>query len=230
MHLPALFSYLQGLRENNNKAWFVMNKPAYDILRPEFIALVGEVVAGLVRHDPTIAGVDPKKALFRIHRDIRFSNDKTPYKTRFSASIAGPAAKHSGPMYYLSIDADGILHVGAGCWSPAPDVLARLRRYVVDDPERLAKALNRRKLRATFGGLSAEDKLARLPKGYDPKAPGVERWGDHVRHKSFVVSTDRDLLAPSEAATVDALGPAIAATMAAATPLNDWIREALSRP
>lgn len=228
MHLPALYSYLQGLRENNNKAWFVMNKPAYDILRPEFVALVGEVVAGLARKDPTIAGVDPKKALFRIHRDIRFSNDKTPYKTRFSASIAAPAAKHSGPMYYLSIDADGVLHLGAGVWMPAPDVLARLRRSVVDAPERLAKVLANRKLKSTYGGLSDEDKLARLPKGYDPKAPGVERYADFVRNKSFVVTTDRDLTSPAEAATVAALGSTIAATLAAATPLNAWIREALS--
>ena len=72
MHLPALMSYLKGLRENNNKAWFVMNKPAYDILRPEFVTLVGEVVAGLGRHDARIADVNAQKALFRIYRDVRF--------------------------------------------------------------------------------------------------------------------------------------------------------------
>jgi uncharacterized protein (TIGR02453 family) len=227
MHLPALTSYLQGLRENNNKAWFVMNKPAYDILRPEFIALVGEVIGGLGKRDPKIALVDPKKALFRIYRDIRFSNDKTPYKTYFSASIAEPEVKHSGPMYYLSINADGLLHLGAGCWSPDRDVLARLRRQVVADHAALGRALKKKELVATFGSLSDEDKLARLPKGFDPETPGIERYGEWLRLKSFVVTTDIDLTKKANAKARDALATTIVTTLSAAVPLNDWLRKAL---
>ena len=225
MHLPALTAYLQGLRENNNKAWFVMNKPAYDILRAEFMTLVGQVVLGLAKHDPLIADVNAKKALFRIYRDIRFSNDKTPYKTYFSASLAGPGDKHSGPMYYFHIDANGTLHIGAGCWMPERDVLARLRRHVVDDFDGLTKLLRAKRLKAAFGGLSQEDKLARLPKGYDPATPGIERFGDFVRLKSFVVSGDIDLA--SNPTVVDALADTIVSRFAAAVPLNAWIRGAM---
>ena len=225
MHLPALFSYLQGLRENNNKAWFVMNKPAYDILRPEFIVLVGEVIAGLAKVDPRIAEVDARKALFRIHRDIRFSNDKTPYKTGFSASIAEPGAKHSGPMYYLRIGADGDLHVGAGCWLPERDLLARIRGAVVDDHAKLARLLKDKRFVATFGALSEEDKLARLPKGYDPKTPGIEKYAELLRLKSFVASADHDLVTDADAA--GALAETIVETFAAAVPLNDWLRNAM---
>jgi uncharacterized protein (TIGR02453 family) len=228
MHLPALTSYLQGLRENNNKAWFVMNKPAYDILRPEFLALVGEVIAGLGRRDPKIALVDPKKALFRIYRDIRFSNDKTPYKTYFSASIAEAAVKHTGPMYYLSIDADGRLHLGAGCWMPDRDVLARLRRHVVADHAALARVLKKKELVATFGSLNNEDQLARLPKGYAPDMPGIEHFGEWLRLKSFVVGTDIDLTKKSNAKARDALASTIVTTFSAAVPLNDWLRRGLT--
>ncbi len=223
MHLPALTSYLKGLRENNNKAWFVMNKPAYDILRPEFVTLVAQVIARLAKHDPLIAGVDAKKSLFRIYRDIRFSNDKTPYKTYFSASIAEPGVKNSGPMYYLSIDADENLHLGAGCWLPPADVLAKLRRRVVDDHASLRRIVKNRRFVATFGALGDEGRLARLPKGYDPKTPGIDAYADLLRLKSFVVAANIDL---SRNPPQDLAGT-IASTFAAATPLDDWLRAAI---
>ena len=69
MNTRELVNYLQGLAENNNRAWFVMNKPSYDILRPEFIALVADVIAGTAKFDPKVRGQDAKKALFRINRD-----------------------------------------------------------------------------------------------------------------------------------------------------------------
>jgi uncharacterized protein (TIGR02453 family) len=226
MHLPALLSYLRGLRENNNKAWFVMNKPAYDILRPEFVALVADVIARLAKADPHVADVNPKKALFRIHRDIRFSNDKTPYKTRFSASIADGPVKHWGPMYYLSIDADGMLHAGAGCWMPPRDVLASLRAHVLDDEAGLRRVMRGRRFKAAFGSLSQEDRLARLPKGFDADDPEVERVGDLLRLKSFVASSDLDLVATGHAQDSIELSALIADRLAAATPLNDWLRRA----
>ena len=226
MHLSALIAYLQGLRENNNKAWFVMNKPAYDILRAEFIALVAEVIAALSKSDPRIAGVDPKKALFRIYRDIRFSHDKTPYKTHFSASIADGSGKHSGPMYYLQIDADGRLHLGAGCYLPPRDVLARLRAHVVADHRGLARVLKNKRFVATFGALDQDDKLARLPKGFDADMPDIERIGELLRLKSFVVTNDLDLKAPANAKAARDLPQTIATTLAAAVPLNNWLRAA----
>ena len=227
MHLPALTAYLGGLRENNNKAWFVMNKPAYDILRAEFQALVTQVVAGLAKHDPVIADVDPRKALFRIYRDIRFSNDKTPYKTYFSASIADAGAKHSGPMYYLSIDATARLHMGAGCWMPEREVLAKLRRHVVDDHAGLARIAKARRFKQAFGALSQEDRLARLPKGFDPDMPGIEHFGESLKLKSFVASTDVQLDDPANVKAAADLAGTIVATLGAAAPLNDWLRDAI---
>ena len=226
MHLPALVSYLQGLRENNAKGWFVMNKPAYDILRTEFMDLVASVIKGLAKHDPLIADVNPKKALFRIYRDIRFSNDKTPYKSYFSASLAEDGVKNFGPMYYLSIDADGRLHLGAGCYLPPKETLAQLRRHVVADHAGLGRIVKAQRFRKTFGGLSETDKLARLPKGFDAEMPDIDRFGDWLRLKSYVVSTDVQLLDRANAAAADDLAGTIVDTFAAAVPLNTWLRAA----
>lgn len=223
MHLPALVSYLQGLRENNNKAWFVMSKPAYDILREEFVALVGQVVAGLEKHDPLIGGGDPKKALFRIYRDIRFSNDKTPYKSYFSAALSEAGAKKTGPMYYFQIDADGRLHLAAGCYLPPAELLARIRRHVVADHAGLRRLTKTRRFVDAFGDLRRDDQLARLPKGYDPAMPDIARFADLLRLKSFVVSIDTDL-SGSRPGAAAVLSSTIVETFAAAVPLNRWLR------
>lgn len=230
MHLAALVAYLQGLRENNNKAWFVMNKPAYDILRAEFTALVAEVIGALSKNDPRVAHVDPRKALFRIYRDVRFAHDKTPYKTHFSAAIADGGVKHWGPMYYLQIDADGRLHLGAGCYRPPRDVLARLREQVVADHRGLGRVLKAKRFVSTFGALDEDDKLARLPKGFDADMPDIDRVGELLRLKSYVVTADLDLTAPENAKAARDLTQTIATTLAAAVPLNDWLRAAPALP
>jgi hypothetical protein len=93
MHARELVRFLEELAGNNNRAWFVMNKPRYDILRAEFLELVIALVAGIARFDPAVAYCNPKKALFRINRDLRFSADKRPYKTQFSASITASGLK-----------------------------------------------------------------------------------------------------------------------------------------
>jgi uncharacterized protein (TIGR02453 family) len=88
MHLRDLTQFLSRAKlDNNTRPWFIMNKPRYDILREEFLAVVTELIAELGKFDRQVAACNPKKAMFRINRDIRFSNDKSPYKTRFSAGI-----------------------------------------------------------------------------------------------------------------------------------------------
>jgi uncharacterized protein (TIGR02453 family) len=122
MHLRDLTQFLSELSENNNRPWFIMNKPRYDILRAEFLDVVTELIKELGTFDKQVAGCDPKKAMFRIHRDVRFAKDKRPYKTHFSAGIAPlnkrrPSAA-GGPTYYFHIEADGKLLFGAGEYLP----------------------------------------------------------------------------------------------------------------
>jgi hypothetical protein len=108
MDFPRLSTYLAGLAANNEKAWFEANRAGYQALRDDFHAFVGEVIAGVAAWDESVRWVDPKDCIFRIYRDVRFSNDKTPYKTTFSAVIS-ERGRHEGhgPSYYFQVDQHG---------------------------------------------------------------------------------------------------------------------------
>jgi uncharacterized protein (TIGR02453 family) len=190
MHLRDLTQFLTELGENNNRPWFIMNKPRYDILREEFLAVVTELIAELGKFDREVAGCNPKKAMFRINRDIRFSNDKSPYKTRFSAGITPKDLRRpsagGGPTYYFHIEGDGTMLVGAGEYLPPAPRLKAIREQVVNDATGFAKVLKNKQLRATFGDLQPEDKLLRPPKGFDPAHPHIE----YLKLKSFFVWTE----------------------------------------
>ena len=118
MHLADLQAFLSELSENNQRAWMAMNKPRYDILRKEFLELTSGVIDGLKHIDPAIANTNPAKAIFRINRDIRFSHDKSPYKTTFSASLVPDGRKKpsegGGPAYYFQFNAQGVLLFAVG--------------------------------------------------------------------------------------------------------------------
>ena len=193
MHLRDLTQFLRELSENNNRPWFIMNKPRYDILREEFLAVVTELIKELSKFDPAVALCNPKKALFRINRDIRFATDKSPYKTRFSAGITPldlrrPSAG-GGSTYYFQIEGSGKLLFGAGEYLPPKERLAAIRQAVVNDATGFGKMLKNKQLRATFGELQTEDTLQRPPKGFDPEHAHIE----YLKLKSFFVWTEVDL-------------------------------------
>lgn len=187
MHLQDLTHYLAELADNNNRAWFVMNKPRYDILREEFLALVTNLIAQIGKFDPLVIDCNPKKAIFRINRDVRFAKDKSPYKTTFSAAIVpGNLKKPSqggGPMYYFHIDARGELFFAVGEYMPPADRLKQLRNHVVENGPSLVKLLKDKKLQSVFGGLDEEDKLQRPPKGFDAGHPHIE----FIKLKNYLI-------------------------------------------
>jgi uncharacterized protein (TIGR02453 family) len=220
MHLRDLTQFLSELSDNNSRPWFIMNKPRYDILREEFLAVVTELIADLGKFDRQVIGCNPKKAMFRINRDIRFSKDKSPYKTRFSAGIT-PSDKRrpsaaGGPTYYFHIEGNGKLLFGAGEYLPPPSRLRAIRQQVVNDATGFAKVLKNKQLRQTFGDLQFEDTLQRAPKGFDPDHPHVE----YLKLKSFFVWTEVKLTlnAPEQ------LLPTLAYGLKDAFALVTWLR------
>lgn len=220
MHLRDLTQFLTELGENNNRPWFIMNKPRYDILREEFLAVVTELIGELGKFDRQVAACHPKKAMFRINRDIRFSNDKSPYKTRFSAGITPndlrrPSAG-GGPTYYFHIEGNGTMLIGAGEYLPPAARLKAIRERVVNDAPGFAKLLKNKALRATFGDLQAEDKLLRPPKGFDPAHPHI----DYLKLKSFFVWTEVKLKLNAP----DQLVPQLVAAFQDAGALVTWLR------
>lgn len=219
MNTRELINFLEGLAENNNRPWFVMMKPAYDILRAEFIDLVGQVISGTAKFDPPVKGQEAKKALFRINRDIRFSKDKSPYKTSFSAVIAPGGKKDPGSHYYFHIDHQGKLFIAGGCYMPPPDVLAKIRAYIAREPARFDKLLRAKSLWQRYGALQDEGRLARPPKGYSADTPHI----DYIRHKSFIVWNEVPIKSLCDAH----LAAAIVDGFKATKPLVDWLREAV---
>ena len=222
MHVRDLTQYLAELSENNNRAWFVMNKPRYDILRAEFVELVAGLIQDVVRFDPEIAGCNPKKALFRINRDMRFSHDKSPYKTTFSAAITASGLKKpsqgGGPAYYFHIDHNGMLLAAGGEYMPPADRVRTIRQRIVADAEGFDKVLKNRKLKERYGDLQEEGKLVRPPKGFDADDPHIE----YIKNKSFIVWTETSLK-PTIPADI---GKDIVAAFKDAYPLVAWLRQA----
>ena len=220
MHLRDLTQFLTELGSNNNRPWFIMNKPRYDILREEFLAVVTELIAALGKFDKQVVACNPKKAMFRINRDIRFSNDKSPYKTRFSAGITPndkrrPSAA-GGPTYYFHIEGDGTLLFGAGEYLPPPARLKAIREHIVNDATGFAKVLKNKPLRATFGEIQPEYKLQRPPKGFDPGHPHIE----YLKLKSYFVWTEVKLKLNAP----DQLVPQLAGGLKDAFALVTWLR------
>ncbi|HZW22866.1 DUF2461 domain-containing protein [Noviherbaspirillum sp.] len=222
MHTRDLIQFLSELSENNNRAWFVMNKPRYDILRAEFLELVTQLIAGISKFDPAVAGCNPKKALFRINRDMRFSKDKSPYKTTFSAAITASGLKKpsqgGGPAYYFHIDANGVLLVAGGEYMPPAPRLKAIREHVIADAAGFGKVLRNKALKQRFGDLQDEGKLVRPPKGFDADLPHIE----YIKMKSFIVWTETGIRKKVPAD----LGKEVLAGFKDAYPLVAWLRQA----
>jgi uncharacterized protein (TIGR02453 family) len=226
MHLKDLTQYLRELSENNNRAWFVMNKPRYDILRAEFLTLVVGLIIDIAKFDPAVAACNPKRALFRINRDLRFARDRDPYKTTFSASITASGLKKpsqgGGPAYYFHIDADGRLLRACGEYMPPADRLRAIRHHVINDAAGFGKLLKHKGLNETFGGLSDESRLLRPPKGFDADAPHIEQ----LKLKSFIVWKDSSLGKVSP----DKLPALLLSDFRDGAPLVKWLRDAGPTP
>lgn len=220
MHIRDLTQFLAELSENNNRAWFVMNKPRYDILRAEFLELVTGLIADISKFDPAVAGCNPKKALFRINRDMRFSKEKIPYKTHFSAAINASGLKKpsqgGGPTYYFHIDQTGTLLIAGGEWMPPAERLRAIREYVIADATGFSKLLKNKKLKETYGDLQQEGKLTRPPKGFDADVPHLE----YIKLKSFIVWKEVDVRKVTD------LEKTLASEFKDAYPLITWLRQA----
>jgi len=171
---PALFDFLRELRENNDRAWFQANRGRYlaDVRDPmlDFIAAFAEPLGEISPHfraDPRAHG----GSLFRIHRDTRFSRDKTPYKTNVGAHFRHAAGKDAhAPGFYLHLEPERCF-AGCGIWRPDRDAAARIREAISARP-----AVWRRVTGAAFSRAFAMhgESLKRPPRGYSPDHPLIE--------------------------------------------------------
>jgi uncharacterized protein (TIGR02453 family) len=172
---PATFRFLSDLARNNDRAWFQENKPRYEEhVREPAVRFIGDFAPRLRKISPQFRA-DPRPAggsLFRIHRDTRFSRDKSPYKTHTGIQFRHLKGKDVHcPGFYLHLEPRRVF-VGVGIWHPASDTLGRIRDAIVDDPKAWRRAVGgaRFSRRFTLSG----DSLKRPPRGCDPGHPEIE--------------------------------------------------------
>jgi uncharacterized protein (TIGR02453 family) len=183
------FAFLRELAENNDKAWFEANKQRY---RDEVVAPVQAFITAMApklkRVSPQFVA-DPRTnggSMFRIHRDTRFSTDKSPYKTHVGVQFRHAAGKDAhAPGFYVNLEPKRVFY-GGGVWKPAPPLLAAVRQRIADEPVAWKKALATESVRETFGGLAPGEPLARPPRGFDPDHPCI----DDLRKRSFFLTVD----------------------------------------
>ena len=185
---PKALGFFKALAFHQTKQWFDENRAIYeDHVKAPFGALVTDVNAGLAKKDVQLSG-DPKKALFRLNRDVRFSNDKSPYKTHAGAVLTRSGEKKDiNGLLYIHVDPKGCF-VAAGFYHPEPPYLKDVRKVIRGRPDRyraLVAHLKRRKLK-----LSDEDKLTRLPRDFvDVEDPDLV---EALKLKSFIVRSPLD--------------------------------------
>ena len=185
----STFSFLKNLKKNNDHGWFSENKEKYATAQQNVLEFVEELLAEMSKFDENFAKMDPKKTLFRIYRDTRFSKDKSPYKTNFGASINGIGKKDGGAGYYLHIS-PGECFTAAGVYRCDPKKLKELRREISVNADEFKSIIQDRDFRNfEFNN----EKLSRVPQGFEKDDPMAE----YLKMKHLVVSQnikDEDLM------------------------------------
>lgn len=170
---PEARQFLRDLGENNHREWFLAHKAVYErTLRGPLLELVGELGAALEGYCPGYA-TEPRKAVYRIYRDVRFSKNKAPYKTHAAALFAPLGVnRHAGAGFYFHFSADELL-VGGGVYAPGSAELRKIRQQIANDPEELRAILATPSFRSAFGALQG-DTLKRTPQGFPRDHPASD--------------------------------------------------------
>lgn len=182
----GVFEFLLTLEKNNNREWFTEHKKQFKALDEQVRSVFTSVAERMKKHDEI-----EKLKFFRIYRDVRFSNDKTPYKLNFSASMSRAGAKLRGG-YYVHIQPKGSF-IAAGFWEPNPGDLLRIRKECEQDATELRKIIGNKSFKAIWGELVG-DAVKTAPKGFDKGHPNI----DLIRRKQFIFVknfTDKEVMA-----------------------------------
>jgi uncharacterized protein (TIGR02453 family) len=175
------FDFLVQLKENNNRDWFQANKAWYEESKKYFEEFVSSLISEINRFDPGIGLMDPKSAVFRIYRDVRFSKDKSPYKTNMGAHIVEGGKKSGNAGYYFHLEPGGSFLAG-GAHMPLPDKLRILRKEIYVNIEEFLGIIKEKGFHQYFGDLMNE-KLVRPPKDFPADFPHIEL----LKYKGYTV-------------------------------------------
>lgn len=206
------FAFLEKLKQNNNRDWFTENKMEFDQENKLTKAYFTEIGEALGKTDSI-----EKINVYRIYRDVRFSKDKTPYKTHFSASYARTKPMLRGG-YYLHLEPENSF-IGGGFWEPNKEDLQRIRKELELDASELREIINATEFKKYFGTLVG-DELKTAPKGFDKNHPDI----DLIKKKQYLVVrkfSDKEVLSSN-------FNQEVIATFNAMRPYFDYMSSVLT--
>lgn len=175
-----VFSYLNDLAKNNNREWFNDNKTQFTEAQEEFTIFVDDLITELGKTDENIAKLNARKALLRIYRDIRFSKDKTPYKTYFGASLGmGKSNEKSGHYFHVE---PGKSFLASGIYLPEASVLKEIRKEISVFKDDFLKAIENPAFKKYYGELDREHALKNVPQGFEKE----DAMAEYLKLKSFI--------------------------------------------
>jgi uncharacterized protein (TIGR02453 family) len=213
--------FFRELRENNHKAWFDINRKRYEDVKKDYHRLIEEILLKMQIFDKSLSHLHVKDCTFRINRDIRFSKDKTPYKTHLSIIMSPFGKSMENAAYYVHLDENNGSFAGGGIYMPGSETLKKIRAEISGFYEDLEEILTSKDFAKTFQGLDSDENvvLTRPPKGYDAEHPAIEL----LKFKSFTATKPLDNKLLTDPKGVEA----VAEILKKIKPLNDFINRGL---
>lgn len=189
--------FLEDLKSNNNREWFLANKKRYEAYKKDYHQLIAAFLEIMKPQDATLEMLEIKNCTFRINRDIRFSKDKSPYKTHLGIWMSSNSGGGNAPGYYVHIES-GKSFLAGGLYAPEAAELKKIRKEIAFYQEDLEAIVNEAPFKTYFNGLdrTATNALKNAPKGFEKDHPAIE----FLKLKSFIASTkidDSELTSPN---------------------------------
>ena len=191
--MKEILDYLKDLEANNTREWFELNRDRYDLTRKKFLGVAEILINEIRQFDEEIPVLNPKDCVFRIFRDVRFSNDKSPFKSNYGCFIARGGKKSGYAGYYLHIQ-PGECFLSGGIYMPPPEHLQAIRQEIYYHPQDYIGIIDNKEFKATYT-LEYYDKLKTAPKGY----PKDWEYLDLIKNRSYALGhkvEENELFAP----------------------------------
>ena len=182
--MKEILEFLNQLSHHNQKEWFDQNRTTYESCRNQILFITEVLIQEIRQFDTSIPALNPKECVYRINRDVRFSTDKSPYKTNFGVFIS-PEGRHSHKAgYFIQIE-PGQSFAGGGSWRPPSPLLRGIRTKIDKNPDEFRDLINRPSFRKYYSSIEGEQ-LKTAPKGFDKTTPHL----DLLRYKSYVFTRE----------------------------------------
>ena len=213
--------FLDDLKANNNRDWFLENKKRYEFFKNDYQQTANDLLDALKPLDPSLVMLEGKKCTFRINRDIRFSKDKTPYKTHLSFWFSSGAKGQNRSGYYIHLE-KGASFIAGGLYCPESDDLKKIRKEIAFFYDDLEEILDEKNFKKEFGDFNREEKntLKNPPRGYEKEHPAI----DLLQLKSFESAQKIDITEATKRDFVTVMSQKLIVLK----PLNDFLNRALT--